>query len=268
VKTIIEQTIAPRAIEDQILSEEHRRFPNWEQPAGGARAVQEMIAREEREWALADLIICASPFVRDGIKQRGGPAERCAVVPYGVDIMRSEPAAPPPGRRPLRVLTVGHVGLRKGAPYVLAVARALKGVADFRWVGPIQVSPGAAAEMSAHVEMVGAIPRGDVARHYEWADVFFLPSVCEGSATVTYEALSWGRPVVTTPGAGSPVRDGVDGYIVADRDSAAMADCITRLGSDPNLLGQLSQQARDGARALSLAAYKSRLLPLLAEAAR
>jgi glycosyltransferase involved in cell wall biosynthesis len=58
---------------------------------------------------------------------------------------------------------------------------------------------------------------------YAWADVFLLPSICEGSAMVTYEALSWGLPVITTHNAGSIVRDTVDGWLVPIRDSEAIA---------------------------------------------
>ena len=46
------------------------------------------------------------------------------------------------------------------------------------------------------------------------ADVFVFPSLFEGSAVVTYEALAAGLPSVVTPSAGSVVRDGVEGFIV------------------------------------------------------
>ena len=50
------------------------------------------------------------------------------------------------------------------------------------------------------------------------ADVFVFPSLFEGSAVVTYEALACGLPSVVTPAAGSVVRDGVEGFLVAPRD--------------------------------------------------
>ena len=51
-------------------------------------------------------------------------------------------------RGPLRVLTVGAVGLRKGSPYVLEVARALQGVAQFRMVGSIGITAEALAKFN------------------------------------------------------------------------------------------------------------------------
>ena len=46
------------------------------------------------------------------------------------------------------------------------------------------------------------------------ADVFVFPSLFEGSAVVTYEALACGLPSVVTPSAGSVVRDGAEGFLV------------------------------------------------------
>ena len=48
--------------------------------------------------------------------------------------------------------------------------------------------------------------------------MFVLPSLAEGSAEVTYEAIAAGVPVVTTRAAGSVVRDGIEGRIVPERD--------------------------------------------------
>ena len=62
------------------------------------------------------------------------------------------------------------------------------------------------------MELAGPVPRSVVAEHYAWADVFLLPSVCEGSATATYEAIASGIPVICTPNAGSVIEDGRQGF--------------------------------------------------------
>ena len=133
---------------------------------------------------------------------------------------------------PLRVLTVGTVGLRKGAPYVLEAARQLQGQAIFRMVGPSALSSYGERQLQHAVELVGAVPRSIVAEHYAWADVFLLPSVCEGSATATYEALASGLPVICTPNTGSVVEDGAQGFVVPVRDVAAIVARIAQLSAD------------------------------------
>jgi hypothetical protein len=65
--TVLEQTIAPRALEEELLAEEHRRFPKWELENNHGAATSETIERERVEWSLADLIICGSEFVRRGV---------------------------------------------------------------------------------------------------------------------------------------------------------------------------------------------------------
>jgi glycosyltransferase involved in cell wall biosynthesis len=58
------------------------------------------------------------------------------------------------------------------------------------------------------------------------ASVFAFPSLDEGSALVTYEAMAAGLPVIATPNAGSLVRDSIDGYLIPIRNSEALAERI------------------------------------------
>jgi glycosyltransferase involved in cell wall biosynthesis len=256
-RTMMEQTIAPKRIELELLRAEHAAFPFWRNSIPDEQTAAAFIAREEAEWQESDLILCGSDFVRAGIARCGGPSERCVVVPYGVDAaFHTRARQRRPG--PLRVLTVGEIGLRKGSPHVLTAAKMLGDRARFRIVGNNQIGPQAARRFQKHVEMPGPAPRSEIFVHYAWADVFLLPSLCEGSATVTYEALACGLPVITTPNAGSIVRDGTDGFIVPIRDGEAIAEKIELLLTKPCLLAALSDQARQRARDASLAAYAQR----------
>ncbi len=259
---MMEQTIAPTQVADSLLAAEVDANPGWELPAGRHEVLGEFAAREQVEWEHADLIICGSDFVRRGIRECGGPVERCAVVPYGVDAAMQAPA-PKQNGAPLRVLLCGAIGLRKGAPYALAAARALQGAAEFRWVGPVTLLPGAASTLSSHIDLRGAVPRTAMPAEYAWADVFLLPTICEGSATVCYEALAAGLPVITTPNAGSVVRDSLDGFIVPIRDSEAIAGKLELLARDHDLREWMSNNARERAREFTVKEYSERLIAAL-----
>jgi glycosyltransferase involved in cell wall biosynthesis len=87
------------------------------------------------------------------------------------------------------------------------------------------------------------------------ADVFVFPSLFEGSAVVTYEALACGLPSVVTPSAGSVVREGVEGFLVEPGDIEALASRMARLGSDPVLRATLSAAARSRAEAFDWPRY-------------
>jgi len=264
---VMEQTIAPKNAEMELLSIERARFGEWEPDGGQDALAQDLAQREAAEWKEAHLILCACDFVRDGIARCGGPVGKCVVIPYGVDVVdqgsevrgqRSEM-----GDRPLRVLTVGSVGLRKGSPYVLEAARQLKGKAQFRMVGSIGVEHEAEIKLREYVELTGAAPRSEVARHFESADVFLLPSICEGSATVTYEALAYGLPVICTANTGSVVRDGIEGFIVPIRDAAAIAERLQQLLDDSELLERMSANAAARAKEFTVAKYGDRLTSAL-----
>lgn len=81
LRTIMEQTIAPFFIEEQLLREEQQAFPDWELPLLDDLFSGQHSKREQAEWQFADLILCGSEFVREGIAACGGPLARCAVVP-------------------------------------------------------------------------------------------------------------------------------------------------------------------------------------------
>lgn len=262
LRTIVEQTIAPYAVEQAILAEERARYPGWDSEVDPGPDVAEYIDRERREWLLADSVVCGSEFVRQGVTEVGGPAIPACVVPYGVDGRFDAPPAEPHGG-PLRVLIVGQVGLRKGTPYAVEVARRLKGRAEFRWVGAFKLTDAAKEQLGSDVRFTGPVPRSEVVDQYAWADVYFLPSLVEGSATSTYEALTAGRPVVCTPNCGSVVRDGMEGFIVAVRDVDAMVDRLERLSRDPELRRTLGTAARRRASELNYDAYGRGLLAAL-----
>jgi glycosyltransferase involved in cell wall biosynthesis len=261
-RTALEQVIAPRRLEINLLREEYEAFPDWQSAYWTDSAAAAFCAREEAEWSMADLILCGSEFVRKGIAECDGPADRCVVVPYGVAAQADfRPRAAHAG--PIRVLVVGTVGLRKGSPYVRAAAAGLKDTAVFRMVGPLDILPKARAALSEVVELIGAVPRSQIAAHLAWADIFLLPSLCEGSAAATYEALAAALPVICTPNTGSVVRDGVDGWILPIRNADAIVCAVERLIRDPELRRMMAENAKRRAAEFDLASYGRRLVAAL-----
>ncbi len=255
LRTVMEQTIAPYEVECRLLDEERQKFPEWEPYRPTGQVERQYAQRERQEWELADLILCGSEFVRESIRQIGGPVEKCRVVPYGVDSRFSLPPRVAHGG-PLRVLTVGAVGLRKGSPYVLEAAKQLKGEAVFRMVGPVGVSRKVRAELEEHVELTGPVPNSEIMSHYAWADVFLLPSICEGSATAIYEALASSLPVICTPNAGSVVEDGRSGFLVRAGDADEIVPGLKRTG-------ELKPLGASEMQAFGIEQYRLRILSAL-----
>lgn len=263
LQAVLEQTIAPRKVEDEILAEERKAFPTWTtDTAGFSSSSPAVIARERAEWAAAHIIMCGSEFVRDGIAACGGPAERCIVVPYGVGAEFSMPVRSR-HEGPLRVLVAGRVGLRKGSAQVAAAAKRLGARVCVRMVGPLDIPSAVVARLTEVATMTGPVPRADMLRHLAWADVFLLPSLCEGSATAVYEALTASLPVVCTANTGSVVRDGIDGIIVPPRDVDAIVVALDFLARQHDRREEMAANAACRAREYTFANYGRRLLTAL-----
>ncbi len=268
IRTLYEQTIAPVPVELNLMQEEQARWPEWETGTDLMEFYGPFLENEQEEWKLADRIICGSRFVAEGIKSCSGLEEKTRVVPYGVNLPGTageEADRPGKHNRLLRVLTVGTVCLRKGAPYLAAAAHALRGKAEFRVVGPVSLTETGTREMKRTLELTGPVPRSQVADHFRWADVFLLPSICEGSATTTYEALAHGLPVVTTLNSGSPVEDGENGLIVPLRAVDSIVAALEGLANDQDKLAEMSRSAINRSRSLTVAAYGTRLMNAIQE---
>jgi glycosyltransferase involved in cell wall biosynthesis len=259
---IVEQTIAPLRFEDDLLRQEQSRFPLWQKPIDRSIDFERLCEREEAEWRLADTIVCGSEFVRQGVSASGGPRERCVVVNYGVDRRFT---CPPRERHggPLRVLTVGAIGLRKGSPYLIEAARALRTEALFRLVGGLECNEEITGTFPKNVELIGSVPHSDMSQHFAWADVFLLPSLCEGSATSIYEALSSSLPVICTRSCGSIVRDNVDGFLIPTQSVEAIIEAVLRLANDPALRRQMAESAGRQSAAFDFDRYSRSLLKVL-----
>ena len=267
LKVVLEQMSAPKSIEIQILKNEARLFP-W--LASKSELGWEPIAeRESQEWSLADLILCPSDFVQAEIRKANGPFLRTRLVPYGVQINKSLPFRRPPKHGPLKVLFAGRVGIQKGAHRLILAAKEL---ADedfqFRLVGFVDLPDSVLKRLPPNLELFGPTPRSEMSNHYHWGDALCLPSLCEGSATVTYEAMAFGMPVVCTSNAGSLVQDGIDGFLIDDREPVqSIVQALRRLRTEgEQLKGVRVTSSKD--RMYSFPAYEKRLLLTLAELAQ
>ena len=251
---------------DAVIAEERKRFPDWEPEDPDYEAFRRELAPEQTIVQNTDFAVCPSELVRDDLVQNHGfPIGRTAIVPYEIEdswlTVCSQPI-------PRRILFAGSAGLRKGIHY-LAKAAAILHSQGHRY--EFRIAGEARHEVREHLEcrhltFLGRIPRPNVSAEFSTADVFVLPSLGEGSAVSTYEALALGIPVVTTPSTGSVVRDGIEGYIVHERDPEGLAEAVARIVEDRGLRETLSARARLRAAEFTWARYSERLLAVLSAA--
>lgn len=260
--TVVTEFYIPLSTE-QVVAREHRAFPEWEPLPPDLNMVRRQFPNEENLLAFTDHALCPAEPVRLDLETNFGfPSQLSAVVPYGVDASWLKLAPQP---EPGRVLFVGTAGLRKGIHYLAMAAEHLHSLGrpyEFRVAGDF--APNVPHLSAAHYLLfLGRIPRSRIQAEFAAADVFALPSLVEGSAEATYEALAAGVPVVTTPGAGSVVRHQVEGLIIPEREPEALAMAIDQIVQDRQLRKHMASCARRRARQFTLDRYGDRLIAAL-----
>ena len=216
----------------------------------------------QEEYDSAQYLILESDFTRDSFRTNGIGEEKLLVVPSGVDTNRF---VPPPRREAglFRAIFVGAIGVRKGVRYLLEAWKNLRlASAELLLVGIVQDDMRPVLERyvksDPSIRMAGFV--GDLVRLYQDASVFIFPSLSEGSAKVTYEAMACGLPMIVTPNAGSVVRDGEDGYIVPVRDNALLGEKILRLYENPGLREEMGRRARNHIESYTWDAHRKLLI--------
>ncbi len=212
----------------------------------------------DRVLGLTDWAIAPSENVRQDLAENFNfSADRCFVVPYAVDDSWFEVT-----NRPVkgRVLFVGSAELRKGIYYLgLAAEKLADRGYEFRVAGGVSDDVRQYAS-NQKLNFLGRVPRLDIKQEYAQADIFVLPSLAEGSASVVYEALASGLPVITTKSSGSVVRHNMDGFIIPERDPESIADRIVELVENRDLRDRMAISAKARAKDYTWDKYSERLL--------
>ena len=204
------------------------------------------------ESALADAIVVNSQWSRQGLLAEGVPASKLRVVPLAF-----EGGIPTKGNgfernfpdqftteRPLRVLFLGQINLRKGiAPLFEAVRLLRQEPIEFWFVGPVQIRiPNDLAD-APNIRWIGPVSRQATASFYRDADVFLFPTLSDGFGLTQLEAQAWQLPVIASRFCGEVVQPGVNGLILnevtAERITEALRNCLLH----PALLAEFSRSA-------------------------
>jgi glycosyltransferase involved in cell wall biosynthesis len=251
-KTLLLQ-IDPGPEEERIVAEEVARVPalagEWE------AAPVDYWSAWRQECDLADRIIVNSEWSREGLMRSGIPSRKLILIPlaYGpsevedhnseIRQVRSYPLRFTQ-ERPMRVLFLGKVNLRKGIARLLEAAETLRDEpVEFWMVGPAQIANTTAIADGTRVKWFGPATRKEAAEKYRAADVFILPTLSDGFAITQLEAQAHGLPVISSKHCGGVVQNGRNGIVIeepsAARIVAAIRDCI----ADSNWLQTLAARS-------------------------
>jgi glycosyltransferase involved in cell wall biosynthesis len=241
-RTVLGQ-IDPGIVEEKIVMAEHAKYPdlapNW-QPVPPSYWND-----WQQECQLADRILVNSLWSQQALQQAGIPAHKIAVIPLAYtppiaaqNFQRTYPSQFSPDR-PLRVLFLGQVILRKGIAALLEAATLLQDQPIEFWiVGLVGIDR---SQSPANVRWFESVPRSETDRYYQQADVFLFPTLSDGFGLTQLEAQAWQLPIVASQYCGKVVTDQSNGRVLDAVSGEAIAEALRTFLMAPDRLASLSQ---------------------------
>jgi glycosyltransferase involved in cell wall biosynthesis len=196
---------------------------------------------------LADHIVVNSEWSRRALAAEGVPEEKLRTVPLvyeasaGAKEFRRVYPRVFDESRPLRVLFLGQVNVRKGLAELLPAMLAMTDLpVEFHFVGPMQIGVPAALLGSPRVRWHGPVSRSVAAEYYREADVFLFPTLSDGFGITQLEAQAWRLPVIASPYCGDVVRHLENGYVLPAVTPAEIEKAIRWMLANPEGLARMS----------------------------
>jgi glycosyltransferase involved in cell wall biosynthesis len=190
--------------------------------------------------ARAHLISCLDGQVQ-ATSRRIAPNVRCEIVPNPVPLDERPSSA---DQTQELVVFAGEIGSRKGAD---VLHRAWRVVASQRpaarclMVGPLN---GFTPPTCERLEICPAVDAARMKQILRSARVIALPTRAEGMPMVLAEAMSLGRPFISTPVGAIPELAVHGGILVPVEDHDRLAHHLTELLANPHLAREIGESGR------------------------
>jgi glycosyltransferase involved in cell wall biosynthesis len=234
----------------------------------------DVLRAEEEEFALADYLLCPSEFVAKTFLERGFRRERLLLHQYGFDQQKFVPGqherCQTGDRTGLMMLFAGDCSVRKGLHFALEawLESSACRTGKFRIAGrflPEYERKLVPLLRDPSVEVLGF--RSDLPRLMQESDLFVLPSLEEGSALVTSEARGAGCVLLVSDASGARCTHGLDGLVHPIGDVATLAQQLSSLQQDRDLLRRLRAASLSTSSELTWDAAAIRLAKIYREVA-
>ena len=251
-RTILGQS-DPGPEEARIVSELHRRY-GYPHPSPPNPAYWE---NWKAECELADSILVNSEWSRSALLRIGIDPSKIAIaeLAYESPKVRQIPSKVYPSEftkeRPLRILYLGQIVLRKGVLEITEAIRSLHSLPiEWSFVGGGDESLINRIRSLPATRFVGSVSRLDVDRYYQEADVFILPTHSDGYAITQLEAAYNGLPIIASQCCGKVVENGLNGWVLPEVSAPAIATAVRQCLEHPGMLKtmheyQLQHKPRD-----------------------
>lgn len=269
IPTVLERPNAHTRFAIEVVKKECERL-GVTMPRGHEHAEdQDKIRLEDKEFSLADRLLCPSDFVAATFRDEGFPQEKLARHQYGYDerVYFPDPKPRDPARG-LTMLFVGGCAPRKGLHYALEAWLQSTAHREGSFLIAGGFIPGYAGKLSSmlshpSVQVLGH--RNDVPQLMRSSDVLVLPTIEEGSALVTSEARGSGCVLLVSEAAGAICTHMENGLVHRVGDVRTLSGQISMLHQDRALLGRLRASSLSTLSELTWTTAGERLLEVYRE---
>lgn len=215
-----------------------------------------------QEIELADYIFVNSKFCASTYIQYGVSSKKIVILPRGFDPENYYPRPLQKKHEKFIVLLVGELILRKGIRYLLeAWSDVSDNDSELWFVGTLSDEVVSIFEeyrsQYSNIQCFGS--QVDPSPFFQKASVFVFPSLDEGSAKVTYEAMASGLPCIFTENSGS-MADKHSAIFVPTMSSKAIKIALLKLKKDIHYRNKLGTQAAKAIRKYTWNFYQRSLI--------
>lgn len=254
-KIVIERASSHILTQERLLADELQKFGIQTKPINPYT-----VKKSVQEYKEADFVMVPEGFAYQSFIDQGYPQEKLISVQFGVDIAKFK-VRERQDDGIFRAIFVGQVGLRKGVQYLLKAWEELNlEKSELLVIGPVAPEFKSIIKKYDLSKVTMINYSNDLSEFYAKSDVFIFPSIEEGSALVTFEAMASGLPVITTSNAGSLVEDGKNGVLVQVSDTESLKQAILNLYNNRYLLTKYSLSGRQKVEGYSWERYEESLI--------
>lgn len=254
--TILERGNLHISDQNRLIGEEYEKL-------GSKFVVNGSLTRKQLlEYDEADYICVPCEYIRKSFIDHGFHKDKVFVLSLGVDVSKFKKL--PKQDNKFRVIYAGGIQARKGIIYLLEAFSKISSLdAELILVGTVY------SEMKKVMKRYDGLYRyyhpvdqSKLIDFYSNSSVFVIPSLDDGFAMVTAEAMACGLPLIVSQNTGitDVIEENKHCFIVPIRDSDAIASKIEILYKDRALLEHMSQEAQIKSRTLTWDSYGERML--------
>lgn len=271
IKRILDVTIGNRLYLSEIYKEDEERYPDTAQYLLDEQKDVFDVNKRKRlmdELKLSQYFLAGSKFVKKSLEYSGVDSSNIYVVNYGVNLTQFIPHEKKEMSGPLKLLFTGNCSYRKGLHHLLSVVSKCDAKdVELYLAGGYDSQSFLYKNYSvfSNIHFLGFVTHDILQEVYAKTEVFVLPSLAEGFAMVSLEALGAGLPIICTSNSGCNdiVENGKNGFVIEASDETALKKHIDWFLFNKRKIPEMSELARKSVNNHSWDDYGNNLLNCL-----